>query len=212
MKLEAGIAAENQRKLRDNRLDPDLEEKISGKSRPKAIRLTNLSQTVEFFETRADKIAGKRQGFEGHVMTDQEQERYLDNADIEAQKQTDAETKTEMENRKEALKQLQKHIEQYRINNLRDEIRDDVEETKENTHYMASRNFRQIGDVINLMEEMTLHHDDSNNAMQKNIIDACFEYYGLYLGELEKKDLRALKKRLAELKGMQKNLTRDLKE
>ena len=31
MKLEAGIAAENQRKLRDNRLDPDLEEKISGK-------------------------------------------------------------------------------------------------------------------------------------------------------------------------------------
>ena len=43
MKLEAGIAAENQRKLRDNRLDPDLEEKISGKSRPKAIRLTNLS-------------------------------------------------------------------------------------------------------------------------------------------------------------------------
>jgi hypothetical protein len=42
MKLEAGIAAENQKKLRDNRLDPELEEK-SGKGRPKAIRLTNIS-------------------------------------------------------------------------------------------------------------------------------------------------------------------------
>lgn len=48
----------------------------------------------------------------------------MDFADIEAQKQSDAETKAEMENRKEALKQLQKHIEQYRIDNLRDEIRD----------------------------------------------------------------------------------------
>ena len=30
---------------------------------------------------------------------------------------------------------------------------------------MASRNFKQIGDVVVLLEEMTLHHDDSNNAM-----------------------------------------------
>lgn len=62
------------------------------------------------------------------------------------------------------------------------------------------------------MEEMTVHHDDSNNQLQKDIIDACFEQYSDYLGELEKKDLRALKKRLGELKGMQKNLTRDLQD
>lgn len=77
---------------------------------------------------------------------------------------------------------------------------------------MASRNYRQISDVVDLLEEMTQHHDDSNNAMTQDIIDACFEYYESYLGELEKKDIRALKKRLGELKGMQKNLTRDLQE
>ena len=67
---------------------------------------------------------------------------------------------------------------------------------------MASRNFKQISDVITLMEEMTVHHDDANNAMQKDVIDSCFEYYAAYLAELEKKDVRALKKRLGELKGM----------
>ena len=62
------------------------------------------------------------------------------------------------------------------------------------------------------MEEMTQHHDNANNAMQQDVIDACFEYYGEYLDELEKKDIRQLKKRLGELKGMQKNLTRELQE
>jgi len=71
--------------LRDGRIDPASEEK-SGKGRPRAIRLTNLSQTVEFFETRADKVAGQRKGFQGHVMTDEQQARYLDFADIEMQK------------------------------------------------------------------------------------------------------------------------------
>ena len=75
---------------------------------------------------------------------------------------------------------------------------------------MASRNYKQISDVVALMEEMILHHDDSNNMIPKDIIDACFEYYADYLGELEKKDVRALKHRVGELKGMQKNLTRDL--
>lgn len=69
IKLEAGTAAEKQKRLQDNRIDPRLEEK-SGKGRAKAVRLTNLSQTVEFFETRADKVSGKRQGFDGHVMSD----------------------------------------------------------------------------------------------------------------------------------------------
>ena len=32
------------------------------------------------------------------------------------------------------------------------------------------------------------------------------------MGELEKKDIRGLKRRLGELRGMQKNLTRDLQE
>jgi ribosome recycling factor len=47
-----------------------------------------------------------------------------------------------MEQRKETLKQLQEHIEQYRIDNIRDEVRDQIEETKENTQYLASRNFK----------------------------------------------------------------------
>lgn len=128
------------------------------------------------------------------------------------QKQSEAETKVEMEQRKETLKQLQEHIEQYRIDNIRDEVRDQIEETKENTQYLASRNYKQISDVIALMEEMTVHHDDSNSQLQKDIIEACFEQYSDYLGELEKKDVRSLKKRLGELKGMQKNLTRDLQD
>ena len=69
LKLEAGAAAANQKRRDNNRLDSGREEK-SSKGRAKAIRLTNLSQTVEFFETRADKVAGKRQGFDGHVMSD----------------------------------------------------------------------------------------------------------------------------------------------
>ena len=85
IKLDAGIAADNQRKLRDGRIDPSLDEK-SGKSRTRAMRVTNLSQTVEFFETRADKVAGQRSGFAGHVMNEHEQERYLSFADIEMQK------------------------------------------------------------------------------------------------------------------------------
>lgn len=59
---------------------------------------------------------------------------------------------------------------------------------------------------------MTQHHDDSNNAVQREIISACFEFYGEYLGELEQKDIRSLKKRVGELKGMTKNLNRDLQE
>jgi len=72
LKLEAGFAAENQRKLRDGRIDPNEEERSisSAKGRLRAVRLTNLSQTVEFFETRADKVAGKRSGFAGHVMSE----------------------------------------------------------------------------------------------------------------------------------------------
>ena len=66
--------------------------------------------------------------------------------------------------------------------------------------------------MIGLIEEMTQHHDDSNNAVQREIISACFEFYGEYLGELEQKDIRSLKKRVGELRGMTKNLNRDLQE
>lgn len=44
------------------------------------------------------------------------------------------------------------------------------------------------------------------------VIGACFKAYGLHLEDLEKRDLQALKKRIGELKGMQNNLARDLRD
>ena len=70
IKIDMGIAAENQRKLRDGRIDQIMEENKSSKSRSKAVRLTNISQTIEFFETRAAKVAGQRNAFKGHVMSE----------------------------------------------------------------------------------------------------------------------------------------------
>ena len=43
IKIDMGIAAENQRKLRDGRIDQIVEENKSSKSRSKAVRLTNIS-------------------------------------------------------------------------------------------------------------------------------------------------------------------------
>jgi len=42
------------------------------------------------------------------------------------------------------------------------------------------------------------------------IIEGCFREYGLHLDGLERKDFSALKKRVGELRGMSKNLARDL--
>ena len=49
----------------------------SSRKTAKATRMVNVSQTVEFVETRAAKVTGQRAPFEGRVMTDSQQETYL---------------------------------------------------------------------------------------------------------------------------------------
>ena len=44
------------------------------------------------------------------------------------------------------------------------------------------------------------------------VISACFKAYGVHLEDLEKRDLQSLKKRINELKSMQRNLQNDLQE
>ena len=57
---------------------------------------------------------------------------------------------------------------------------------------------------------MTLQHSDSLAQEVGHVIDGCFKEYGHHLEGLEKKDLDALKRRIGELKGMQKNIAMDL--
>ena len=57
---------------------------------------------------------------------------------------------------------------------------------------------------------MTLQHGDSLAQEVGHVIDGCFKEYGDHLEGLEKKDLDALKRRIGELKGMQKNIAMDL--
>lgn len=59
---------------------------------------------------------------------------------------------------------------------------------------------------------MEQHHKDSLEKPSEDILTACFKEYGSHLALLERKDINALKKRVAELKSMQRNLTRDLND
>ena len=61
-----------------------------------------------------------------------------------------------------------------------------------------------------MVEQMAAHHENSLNQVSGDIIEQSFIEYGESLDELELKDINALKKRVGELKGMQKNLGRDL--
>ena len=48
----------------------------SQRTTAKAVRTVNVSQTVEFVETRAAKVTGQRAAFEGRVLSDAQQELY----------------------------------------------------------------------------------------------------------------------------------------
>ena len=108
------------------------------------------------------------------------------------------------------MQQLTKMIESYSVDNFRNMILTDIEETKDEVNYMGQASNRQMGEVIDLIDQMTNHHSDSLAQPIGEIIEGCFREYGLHLEGLEKKDFAALKKRVGELKGMQKNLARDL--
>ena len=66
-----------------------------------AAKTINISQTLEFVETRAAKVSSQRAPFEGFVMTDQQQENYLrfkeDNMREVAEEAEDAEQKDRKE-------------------------------------------------------------------------------------------------------------------
>ena len=66
-----------------------------------AAKTINISQTLEFVETRAAKVTSQRAPFEGRVMTDQQQENYLrfkeDNMREMAEEAEDAEQKDRKE-------------------------------------------------------------------------------------------------------------------
>ena len=75
---------------------------------------------------------------------------------------------------------------------------------------MGQSNYRQLGEVIDLVEQMLNQHGDSLAQPVAEIIEGCFREYGLHLDGLESKDIAALKKRIGDLRGMQRNLARDL--
>ena len=103
-------------------------------------------------------------------------------------------------------------IESYSVDTFRNELLTDVEETKQETGYLGQANYRQLEEVLELARQMTNQHGDSLDQPMGEIIEGCFKEYAKHLDDLEKTDMAALKKRLGEMKGMQRNLTRDLDE
>lgn len=63
---DATLAALNQRKLVEQREDSTSE----SKKKAKVVKLTNVSQTLEFSECRADKMSGLRKPFKAYVFSD----------------------------------------------------------------------------------------------------------------------------------------------
>ena len=57
---------------------------------------------------------------------------------------------------------------------------------------------------------MINQHKESLEKPAGEMITNCFEEYGHTIDRMEQKDIKALKMRVGELKGMQKNLARDL--
>ena len=81
-----GDAVDQARNKQDRRQD-ERSKASSRKTGGRANRLTTVSQTVEFVETRAAKVSGMRPAFKGRVLTDQQQENYFENRAIDAQSQ-----------------------------------------------------------------------------------------------------------------------------
>lgn len=95
---------------------------------------------------------------------------------------------------------------------FQDDIRQSMDETREEAEYESQSKKRQIEEVLALVAKMHEQHSDSMEQPADEVIGACFKAYGLHLEDLEKRDIQALKKRIGDLKGMQNNLARDLRE
>lgn len=155
-------------------------------------------------------MAGKRAPFEAWVLTDSKQENYLLHRDQIIRDQEEDVDRQEQEQRQRQMQQLNKTQEQYSVDNFRNELADDIEETKEEVRYTGQSQRKEIQEILDLMEQMRAHHENSLHQVSGDIIEQSFIEYGESLDELELKDINSLKKRVGELKGMQKNLARDL--
>lgn len=96
------------------------------------------------------------------------------------------------------------------MDTFRNELLTEVEETKESTTYMGQANYRQLEEVMELVRQMSNQHGDSLEQPANEIIEGCFKEYARHLDDLEKTDLAALKRRIGEMRGMQRNLQKDL--
>ena len=73
-----GVAIEKARDKQENLRRDAKSNSRASRNTEKAKRLVTVSQTMEFVETRAAKVTGQRAPFEGQVMTESQQENYLE--------------------------------------------------------------------------------------------------------------------------------------
>ena len=130
----------------------------------------------------------------------------------EIREQEESIDREEQESRLKQMRQLEKLIEQYNKEGIKDEVDQAIEETKEEVNYEGQSKRRLIEEVLALVQKMQQQHTDSLEMPCSEVIEACFEAYGLHLEDLEKRDIHSLKRRIGELKGMQSNMARDLRE
>ena len=63
-----------------------------------------------------------------------------------------------------------------------------------------------------MVTKMINQHRESLEKPTGEMITNCFEEYGHTIDRMEQKDIKALKMRVGELKGMQNNMKRDAEE
>lgn len=84
--------------------------------------MTTLQQTIEFVETRANKLGGNQNRFTGRLISEQQQERIDRFAQEDEEKQLVTISELEMNERRNYMKSLDKQIRKFNVNKLRDDI------------------------------------------------------------------------------------------
>ena len=100
----------------------------------------------------------------------------------------------------------------YSTDKLRAEMVNDVQGAAEEAKHDNQAQSRQVDEVLGLVGEMIQQHSYSLGQTTDDIIEGCFKEYGEHLRTLEVADIDALKKRVGQLKGVQKKMSYDLRE
>lgn len=122
--------------------------------RSKGERIITLSQTIEFVETRAQKLSGAQKTFKGKVLSDAQQEKLLNFEKEEADNHNTALSVKDDAERKKYIKSLNKQIKKYCINKLRDDIHLDIEENKDHIEYQTEQPRNLVDEVLKFVEGM----------------------------------------------------------